>query len=147
MSKLCRYVKILQVIFVKMVQVQNNFSRRTRLHHLLLHATNASLIIEHGKRVTKQSEDWLMTTSNPKSYLRGVINLVNSLRLLYPLYSFVPQLYTNLLGFGYKSSPNIECTERLMRQNENITMIISTSVTDLMIDTSLVNQLRLLCLV
>ena len=57
MSKLCRFVKILQVIFVKMVQVQNNFSRRTRLHHLLLHATNASLIIEHGKRVTKQSED------------------------------------------------------------------------------------------
>ena len=89
-SKHCRYVKILQVTFVKMVQVQNNFSRRTRLHHLLLHATNASLNIEHGKRVTKQSEDWLMTTSNPKSYLRGVINLVNLLRLLCPLYSFVP---------------------------------------------------------
>ena len=111
-----------------------------------IHTTNASPIIERGKRVTMQSEDWLMTTSNPKSYLRGVINLVNSLCLLYPLYSFVPQLYTNLLGFGYKSSPNIECSERLMRQNENITMIIATSVTDLMIDTSLVNSFRQLCL-
>ena len=141
-----RYVKILQVTFVKMVQVQNNFSRRTRLHHLLLHATNASLIIEHGKRVTKQSEDQLMTTSNPKSYLRGVINLVNPLRLLCPLYSFVPQLFTSLLRFTNKSSLNIECSERLMRQNENITMVISTSVTYLMIDTSPVNSLCFLCL-
>ena len=105
-----------------------------------------SLIIERSKRVTKQSEDQLMTTSNPKSYLRGVINLVNSLRLLCPLYSFVPYLFTSLLRCTYKSSPNIECSERLMRQNENITMIISTSVTYLMIHTCIVNSLCLLCL-
>ena len=57
MSKLYRYVKILQIICVKMVQVQNNFSRRTRLHPLLLHTTNASLNIERSKRVIKQSEE------------------------------------------------------------------------------------------
>ena len=89
MSKLCR------LFFVKMVQVQNK-SRRTRLHHNLSHATNAPLIIEGSNHVIKQSEDWLMTTSDPNSYLRNVINLVNSLRLLCPLYSFILLLPTSL---------------------------------------------------
>ena len=85
MSKLCRFVKILQVIFVKMVQVQNNSSIRTRLHHLLLHTTNASLIIERSKQIIKQSENWLMTTSNHSVQPRDVISLFYSLCLLIPL--------------------------------------------------------------
>ena len=85
MSKLCMYVKILQVSFVKMVQVQNNSSIRTRLHHLLLHTTNASLIIERSKQIIKQSENWLMTTSNHSVQPRDVISLLYSLCLLIPL--------------------------------------------------------------
>ena len=71
MSKWCRCVKTLQVYFVKMVQVQKNCGgRRTRPHHNLHHTTNASLIIEHSKRVIKQSKDWLFATSDPNLYLR-----------------------------------------------------------------------------
>ena len=63
MSKWCRYVKTLQVYFVKMVRVWN----KIRLHHhsiiIYYHTSNASLIIERSKHLSKQSEDWFMTTS------------------------------------------------------------------------------------
>ena len=57
----------------------------------------ASLIIERGKRVTKQSENWLMPTVNPNVYLRDGTSLVNLLRLFCPLYSFVLLLPINRL--------------------------------------------------
>ena len=97
MSKWCRYVKTLQVYFVKMVQVQKNFDRRRTIahHHLLIHTTNASLIIERSKCTIKQSEDWLMPTVNPNIYLRDGRSLVNLLRLFCLLYSFVLLLPNN----------------------------------------------------
>ena len=64
------------------------------LHHNLHHTTNASLIIEHSKRVIKQSKDWLFATSDPNLYLRDGISLVNSIRLLCPMHSFVLLLHT-----------------------------------------------------
>ena len=138
MSKWCRCVKTLQVYFVKMVQVQNNFSR---LHHHLYHTTNASLIIERSKHLSKQSKDWLMTIHNPRKYLRDVISLVASLCLLSPLYSFVLLLPNNLFRFMENSSPNIERNECLMAQEEIVTMTMSSYVTYLRIDAGLVNSL------
>ena len=64
MSKHCRYVRTLQVYFVEMVRVY-----KTRLHHhriimyILDSTTNAYLIIKLSKYLSKQSEDWFMTTS------------------------------------------------------------------------------------
>ena len=105
----------------------------------------ASLILEHGKRVTKQSENWLMPTVNPNVYLRDGTSLVNSLCLLCPLYSFVPLLSNNLLRFIDNSSPDIERNERLMVQKEIVAMPMSSFVTYLRIYDSLMNSLCLLC--
>ena len=55
----------------------------------------ASLIIERVKRVTKQSEDWLMSTVNPNVYLTDGTSFVYLLRLLRPPYSFVLLLPNN----------------------------------------------------
>ena len=130
MSKWCRYVTTLQVYFVKMVQVQNNFSRLP-VHHMY-HTTNASLIIESSKCLSMQSNNWSMTTSNPKEYLRNVISLVTSLCLHVHQYSFVPLLPNALFSFRFKynSSPNNEHSERLME--ENVTMKLSSFVTYLL---------------
>ena len=107
MSKWCRYVKTLQVYFVKIVQVQKNFGTRRLHHHLFI--LQAFLIIERSKRVIKQSEDWVMPTVNPNAYLRDGISLVNLLRLFCPQYSFVLLLpYNCLCRFINNSSPNVE---------------------------------------
>ena len=90
MSKWCRYVKTLQVYFVKMVCRFEYFG----LHHNLHHTTHASLMIEHSKRLIKQSKAWLLATSDPNLYLRDGISLVNSLRLLCPMHSNVLLLHT-----------------------------------------------------
>ena len=148
MSKWCRYVKTLQVYFVKMVQVQKNCDgRRTRPHHHLSHTTNASLIIERSKCTIKQSEDWLMPTVNPNVYLRDGTSLVNLLHLLCPLFSFVllRLLANNLLRLFENYPPNIERNERLMAQKEIVTMTMPSFVAYLRIDPSLMNSLCLLC--
>ena len=65
-------------------------------HSRLYHHTyyKGSLIIECSNHVIKQSEDWLMTKSDPNLYLSDGISLVNLLRLLCPMHSFVLLLHT-----------------------------------------------------
>ena len=106
------------------MQVKKNFGKRRTIH-----TTNASLIIERSKSTIKQSEDWLMSTVIPNVYLRDGISLVN----LLCLYSFVLLLPIALLRFRCNSSPNNERSERLLEENENVIMTMSSYVTSILI--------------
>ena len=110
-----------------------------------IHTTNTSLIIERSTCTIKQSQDWLMPTVNPNIYLRDGITLVNLLHLICPLFSFVFLVANNLLRFSDNSSPSIERNKQLMAPKEIVTMTMSSFVTYLRIDASLVNSLCLLC--
>ena len=112
MSKLCRYILSKWCRF-------RTISVKDRI--IIFHTTNASLIIERSKCTNKQSEDWQMSTVNPNVYLRDGTSLANLLRLLCPLYSFVPLLSNNLLRFIDNSLPNTEHNKPLMAQKEIVT--------------------------
>ena len=86
-----------------------------------------------------------MPTVNPNVYLRDGTSLVNLLRLLCPLFSFVLLLANNLLRLFENYPPNIERNKRLMAQKEIVTMTMPSFVAYLRIDPSLMNSLCLLC--
>ena len=62
----------------------------------------------------EQSEDWLMQTVNPNTYLRDGTSFVNLLCSLCLPYSLVLLLPNSLLIFIDNSHPKIERSERLM---------------------------------
>ena len=139
MSKVCRY------ILSKCCRLRT-ISIEAELDHIIIFSYCEYFpIIERSKCTIKQSEDWLMPTVNPNIYLRDGITLVNLLHLLCPLFSFVLLLANNLLRFSDNSSPSIEHNKQLMAPKEIVTMTMSSFVTYLMIDASLMNSLCLLC--
>ena len=103
------------------------------------------MIIEGRQRLRKQSMNWSMEVSNLNTWLTEIISPLNSFCLLRPLHPFVPLLSISLIRNIYKSSPGIERSERLMGQNQNVTVAMSSSNTHLKIDTKLMKSPCLLC--